>query len=240
MDRLKYRTAIRDNVNIYLQTRHGPTTNCQGKERREDQRLRRLQCRLEDRVRSRLDKDFNHDNRLLTILVVAATPDASATSAVNPSSALLQDLLKEQRASRGSRGSTADDADSQVPQTPDRCHSRARSQSLSQSQSQTHDDFVSGKQKKVNTALSAGLRQPREMGVREMDQVSCFYKTGDTLAFTIKLTNHFTVCVKDEQTKLRSETGNLSPRPAVGGPGKETGTHGGIGRGGSAFAWVGG
>lgn len=99
------------------------------------------------------------------ILTVVGTPEVGASSFVHPSSALLQDLLKEQRASRGTRG-PADDTDGLVPQTPDR-QSRTRSQSQSQSQ----EDSTSEKQQKVNSALSAGLRQPREMGVREMDQV---------------------------------------------------------------------
>lgn len=98
----------------------------------------------------------------------AGTPEASSTL-VNPSSALLQDLLKEQRACRGVRAST-EEMDAQVPRTPDRPSARSRSQSQSQSQSQ---DDTSDKQKKFNSALSAGLRQPREMGVREMDQVGC-------------------------------------------------------------------
>jgi len=98
----------------------------------------------------------------------AGTPEAGSTL-VNPSSALLQDLLKEQRACRGVRAST-EEMDAQVPRTPDRPFARSRSQSQSQSQSQ---DDTSDKQKRVNSALSAGLRQPREMGVREMDQVGC-------------------------------------------------------------------
>lgn len=86
---------------------------------------------------------------------------------MNPSSVLLQDLLKEQRACRGSRAAT-EEMDAQVPRTPDRPSARSRSQSQSQSQ-----DDTSEKQKRVNSALSAGLRQPREMGVREMDHVGC-------------------------------------------------------------------
>jgi hypothetical protein len=33
------------------------------------------------------------------------------------------------------------------------------------------DDSASEKARKISDALSAGLRQPREMGMREMDQV---------------------------------------------------------------------
>ncbi|KAI9932982.1 hypothetical protein AWENTII_004672 [Aspergillus wentii] len=100
------------------------------------------------------------------------TPEPGATSLVNPSSALLQDLLKEQRATRGSRGTASDDCDEYAPRTPDRCHSRANSQSksLQHSHSRSQDDTSSEKKRKVNNALSSGLRQPREMGMREMDQ----------------------------------------------------------------------
>ena len=90
---------------------------------------------------------------------------------MNPSSALLQDLLKEQRATRGTRGPASEDTENQVPRTPDRPQSQTQTQPQSQSQSQ--EDGASERQRKVNSALAVGLRQPREMGVREMDQVSC-------------------------------------------------------------------
>lgn len=128
-------------------------------------------------------------------LTITGTPDTSATSIVNPSSSLLQDLLKEQRASRGSRGSTPVDGDSQVPPTPDKFRHRVRSQSHSQSQSQYQDDVASERQRKVNTALSAGLRQPREMGVREMDHVCC-EKENSNLATWARNTNDRSMCQK--------------------------------------------
>ncbi|PLB55078.1 hypothetical protein P170DRAFT_505702 [Aspergillus steynii IBT 23096] len=93
------------------------------------------------------------------------TPETSATL-VNPSSSLLQDLLKEQRASRGSRGTMSEECDDSAPRTPD----RSRSDSHSQSQSQSRDDPGSERQRKIHNALSSGLKQPREMGMRETDQ----------------------------------------------------------------------
>ncbi|KAH8428171.1 uncharacterized protein LDX57_005876 [Aspergillus melleus] len=90
------------------------------------------------------------------------TPETT-TTLVNPSSSLLQDLLKEQRASRGSRGAMSEECDDRTPRTPD------RSGSDSQSQSQ-QDEPGSARQRKINNALSSGLKQPREMGMRETDQ----------------------------------------------------------------------
>lgn len=129
-------------------------------------------------------------------LTITGTPDTSATSIVNPSSSLLQDLLKEQRASRGSRGSTPVDADPQVPPTPDKFRRRIRSQSHSQSQSQYQDEVASERQRKVNSALSAGLRQPREMGVREMDHVSRESTFSFFLSFSCASTNNRSMCQK--------------------------------------------
>ncbi|EAW10596.1 uncharacterized protein ACLA_050680 [Aspergillus clavatus NRRL 1] len=98
---------------------------------------------------------------MLTILGGATgTPEPSTTPLVNPSSALLQDLLREQRATRASRGPAPDEYAEYMPHTPER----------SQSQSQAQEDAGSEKQRKVNSALSAGHKQPREMGIREMDQ----------------------------------------------------------------------
>ncbi|KAL4891850.1 hypothetical protein BDV59DRAFT_181084 [Aspergillus ambiguus] len=104
------------------------------------------------------------------------TPEpSSAASLVNPSSSLLQDLLKEQRASRGSRGPASENLEeSYTPQTqtPRRSRSRSQSQSQpqSQAQSQSQDDAGSERERKAQMALAAGLKQSREMGVREMDQ----------------------------------------------------------------------
>lgn len=49
--------------------------------------------------------------------------------------------------------------DEPAPHTPER--------------SQSQQDTTSEKMRKFNNALSAGLKQPREMGMREMDQVGC-------------------------------------------------------------------
>ncbi|KAE8377748.1 hypothetical protein BDV26DRAFT_262861 [Aspergillus bertholletiae] len=51
------------------------------------------------------------------------------------------------------------------PRTP-RTPGRSRSNSLAQSQEEPGSD----RQRKINNALAAGLKQPREMGMREMDQ----------------------------------------------------------------------
>ncbi|KAA8648683.1 uncharacterized protein ATNIH1004_004568 [Aspergillus tanneri] len=101
-------------------------------------------------------KSYSHTSR-------SKTPEPTATSLVNPSSSLLQDLLKEQRASRGSRGNVVKSLDDCTPQTP------TRSRSHSHSQSQSQEEMGSERQRKINSALSAGLKQPREMGIREMD-----------------------------------------------------------------------
>jgi hypothetical protein len=84
--------------------------------------------------------------------------DTEASSLVNPTSSLLQDLIKEQRATRGPRKVTLeapDDGSSTPPPT-----------------SQSHEETPSEVQRRVNNALSAGLKPAREMGMREMDQVS--------------------------------------------------------------------
>lgn len=56
-----------------------------------------------------------------------------------------------------------DDNGPRTPRTPGR--SRANSQNQSQ------EEPGSDRQRKINNALAAGLKQPREMGMREMDQV---------------------------------------------------------------------
>lgn len=92
----------------------------------------------------------------------AGNSDSGSSSLVNPTSTLLQDLIKEQRATRGSRSrrTTMSDyaAGNGVASTPASTNSQ--------------DETASEKQRKINEALSAGLKQPREMGIREMDQVS--------------------------------------------------------------------
>jgi hypothetical protein len=85
------------------------------------------------------------------------TPDISTPTLVNPASTLLQDLLKEQRAHRSSRGPLPEDWDDVGPRTPDG--------------SRIQEDSASEKARKVSEALTTGQRQPKEMGMREMDQV---------------------------------------------------------------------
>ncbi|KAF7586591.1 hypothetical protein BBP40_008636 [Aspergillus hancockii] len=96
-------------------------------------------------------------------------PDEPATSSlVNPSSSLLQDLLKEQRATRGSRGTASEDSEDNAPRTPRTPRTPGRSRSNSHTQSQ--EEPSSERQRKINNTLTAGLKQSREMGMREMDQ----------------------------------------------------------------------
>lgn len=90
----------------------------------------------------------------------AGTPENGTPTLVNPSSTLLQDLLKEQRAHRGSRGPASEDWNDNGPSTPE----RARVQ-------EDNASTASEKARKVNDVFSAGLRKPKEMGMREMDQV---------------------------------------------------------------------
>ncbi|KAL1871743.1 DNA replication complex GINS protein PSF3 [Paecilomyces lecythidis] len=97
--------------------------------------------------------------------------DTPASPMVNPTSALLQGLIKEQRASRGSsRRAVSEVADDIATATPP--------------STQSQEDSQSEKQRKVNSALSAGLRQPREMGFREMDQ---YVSKINKLNFDLKL-----------------------------------------------------
>jgi hypothetical protein len=80
---------------------------------------------------------------------------------VSSASPFLQQLIKEQRAARGSSAgpSPSDDANHESrPHTP---------ATITQSQ----EDASSERQRKIANALSVGLKQPEEMGVREMDQV---------------------------------------------------------------------
>lgn len=85
------------------------------------------------------------------------TPDNGTPILVNPASTLLQDLLKEQRAHRSSRGTLPEDWEDLGPRTPDG--------------SRIQDDSASEKARKVSEAVVTGQRQPKEMGMREMDQV---------------------------------------------------------------------
>lgn len=84
------------------------------------------------------------------------TPEPGTPTLVNPASALLQDLLKEQRAHRSSRGAGSDEWED-APRTPEG--------------TRVQDDTGSEKARKVNDVFNAGLKKPKEMGIREMDQV---------------------------------------------------------------------
>lgn len=97
---------------------------------------------------------------VLTIDDLAAISENGTPTLVNPSSSLLQDLLKEQRAHRGSRGPVSEDWNDNGPSTPD----GARVQ-------EDNASTASEKARKANDVFSAGLRKPKEMGMREMDQV---------------------------------------------------------------------
>lgn len=89
--------------------------------------------------------------------ILSETPDIGTPTLVNPASTLLQDLLKEQRAHRSSRGPLPEDWEDLGPRTPDG--------------SRVQDDSASEKARKVSEAIVTGQRQPKEMGMREMDQV---------------------------------------------------------------------
>ena len=86
------------------------------------------------------------------------TPEPGTPTLVNPASALLQDLLKEERAHRSSRGTISDEFKENAPQTPET--------------TRTQEDTASEKARKAGDVFSAGQRKPKEMGMREMDQVS--------------------------------------------------------------------
>ncbi|KAJ5606200.1 hypothetical protein N7510_008981 [Penicillium lagena] len=99
------------------------------------------------------------------------TPENGTPTLVNPASALLQDLLHEQRAHRGSRGpASVNWEDDNGPRTPKGAG--------------VPDDSASEKARKISDALSASLRQPREMGMREMDQ---YISNINKLNFDLKL-----------------------------------------------------
>ncbi|OJJ49426.1 hypothetical protein ASPZODRAFT_14140 [Penicilliopsis zonata CBS 506.65] len=94
--------------------------------------------------------------------------DSGVSTLVNPTSSLLQGLIKEQRASRGARGTLTEVSDEDGLRTPE----------------PLQEDTPSERQRKINGALSAGLKQPREMGVREMDQ---YVSKINKLNFDLKL-----------------------------------------------------
>ncbi|KLJ07780.1 hypothetical protein EMPG_16758 [Blastomyces silverae] len=95
---------------------------------------------------------------------------AGSTPLVNPTSSLLQGLINEQRASRGGRRAVSEHPSDIQVQTP----------TIAPSQ----DDSSSEKQRKISNVLSAGLKEPREMGMREMDQ---YVSKLNKLNFDLKL-----------------------------------------------------
>ncbi|KAJ5983410.1 hypothetical protein N7481_005509 [Penicillium waksmanii] len=86
-----------------------------------------------------------------------ASEPGTPTTLVNPASSLLQDLLKEQRAHRGSRGAGSEEWNDSRPRTPENRSAQ--------------EDTASEKSRKMKDTFTASSReQPKEMGVREMDQ----------------------------------------------------------------------
>ncbi|CAG8906509.1 unnamed protein product [Penicillium egyptiacum] len=98
------------------------------------------------------------------------THEPGTPTLVNPASALLQDLLKEERAHRSSRGGISEDFRENAPQTPET--------------TRTQEDTASEKARKANDVFSAGQRKPKEMGMREMDQ---YVSKMNKLNFDLKL-----------------------------------------------------
>ncbi|KAL1999683.1 hypothetical protein VTN02DRAFT_4185 [Thermoascus thermophilus] len=100
--------------------------------------------------------------------------DFGSSSLVNPTSTLLQDLIKEQRATRGSRSRRTTMSD----------YAAGNGAASTPASTNSQDEAASEKQRKINEALSAGLKQPREMGIREMDQ---YVSKMNKLNFDLKL-----------------------------------------------------
>ncbi|OQE20626.1 hypothetical protein PENFLA_c016G02793 [Penicillium flavigenum] len=98
------------------------------------------------------------------------TPEPGTPTLVNPASALLQDLLKEERAHRSSRGTISDEFKENAPQTPET--------------TRTQEDTASEKARKASDVFSVGQRKPKEMGMREMDQ---YVSKMNKLNFDLKL-----------------------------------------------------
>ncbi|KAJ5089427.1 hypothetical protein N7532_008111 [Penicillium argentinense] len=93
----------------------------------------------------------------LTFELPIETPESGTPTLVNPASSLLQDLLKEQRAHRTSRGPASENWDGSRPRTPEN--------------RRVQEDTASEKSQKPKDVLGTTSReQPKEMGVREMDQ----------------------------------------------------------------------
>ncbi|OKL60111.1 hypothetical protein UA08_04687 [Talaromyces atroroseus] len=104
--------------------------------------------------------------------LATASTDTS-TTLVNPTSTILQGLIKEQRATRGSRKTIphlSDDIDHRPP--------------TSHSHSHSHENSPSEKQRRINSLVASGLKQPRDMGIREMDQ---YVSKMNKLNFDLKL-----------------------------------------------------
>ncbi|KAK2804141.1 hypothetical protein FQN50_006683 [Emmonsiellopsis sp. PD_5] len=128
------------------------------------------------RTTSRINTDFSRTSASPSSAMPSqpdtpqrTTDSTGSTPLVNPTSTLLQGLINEQRANRGSRRAASEHASDGNLQTP-----TAPSQ----------EDSSSEKQRKVSNALSAGLKQPREMGMREMDQ---YVSKLNKLNFDLKL-----------------------------------------------------
>ncbi|OQE08756.1 hypothetical protein PENVUL_c008G09689 [Penicillium vulpinum] len=100
----------------------------------------------------------------------SGTPEPGTPTLVNPASALLQDLLKEERAHRSSRGTISEEYKENVAETPEA--------------TRTQEDAASEKARKVSDVFSAGQRKPKEMGMREMDQ---YVSKMNKLNFDLKL-----------------------------------------------------
>ncbi|KAJ5949487.1 hypothetical protein N7454_001071 [Penicillium verhagenii] len=83
------------------------------------------------------------------------TPESGTPTLINPTSSLLQGLLKEERAHRGSRGSASEHG-AESPRTPD----RPRAQ----------EDTASEKARKISQFPAGNAPHLKDMGVREMDQ----------------------------------------------------------------------
>ncbi|EFE30857.1 uncharacterized protein ARB_02347 [Trichophyton benhamiae CBS 112371] len=107
--------------------------------------------------------------------IPAGSSSAAGSPFVNPTSTLLQNLINEQRASRGPRASSACEQH-HVENSPQASNTAATTDQ--------QEDSSSEKQRKINNALSAGLKQPREMGFREMDQ---YVSKLNKLNFDLKL-----------------------------------------------------
>ncbi|KGO64619.1 hypothetical protein PITC_093460 [Penicillium italicum] len=115
------------------------------------------------------DQSPTHQGTRLPIRSSDPTEPGTPTL-VNPASALLQGLLREERAHRSSRGTISEDYKENAPQSPET--------------TRTQEDTASEKARKANDVFSAGQRKPKEMGMREMDQ---YVSKMNKLNFDLKL-----------------------------------------------------